>query len=237
MSLKVGLTRELGANGKLLGLLEDEVECFEVPCIMFDTGDDIDKLEAAIPAHDIITITSPQAADVFLNVWMAIGKPAVKVVTVGKGTSKPLIAAGIKPVFEPSDATAVTLARELPAELGTSVLYPSSALADNKLVGGLAERGFKVTRLNTYTTVSAVPSWTPEQLTLAKSMDIVTFASPSAIKNWVSAVGVGAKAVVIGPTSRDAAEKAGFTQVYCPAEDSKGLEPWALLIREIALGF
>jgi uroporphyrinogen-III synthase len=53
----------------------------------------------------------------------------------------------------------------------------------------------QVTRLNTYTTVSAVPSWTPEQLTLAKSMDIVTFASPSAIKNWVSAIGVGAKAV------------------------------------------
>jgi hypothetical protein len=80
--LKVGLTRELGANDKLLALLGG-VECFEVPCIMFDTGEDIDKLQAAIIAHDIITITSPQAAAVFLSAWETVGKPEVKLVTVG----------------------------------------------------------------------------------------------------------------------------------------------------------
>lgn len=143
MSLKVALTRERGANNKLLELLTD-IDCYEIPCIMFDKGNDLEQLDNAIISHDIIIITSPQAALVFLNSWLVMNKPIVKVVTVGQGTSKPLIEAGIIPLFEPSDSTAVTLARELPIELGNTILYPSSALADNKLVDGLQERGFKV---------------------------------------------------------------------------------------------
>jgi uroporphyrinogen-III synthase len=72
------------------------------------------------------------------------GKPKVKLVTVGKGTSKPLQNEGFQILFEPSDATGESLAAELPNDLGNTILYPSSALADNKLVTGLENRGFKV---------------------------------------------------------------------------------------------
>ena len=65
-------------------------------------------------------------------------------------------------------------------------------------------------------------------------MDIVTFASPSAVKIWKEKVGIKAKAVVIGPTSEKAAYNAGFEQVYSPKEGSKGLDPWAKLIIEVA---
>jgi len=232
-SLRVALTREAGANDKLLSLLGEEIDYFEIPCIEFDEGEDLDKLAAAIPEYDIIAITSPQAASVFLNAWEKINKPGVKVVTVGKGTSKPLIDAGITPLFKPSDSTAVTLAQELPTSLGETILYPSSALADNKLVGGLEARNFKVTRLNTYTTVPA--QWTIQQMRLAGIMEVVTFASPSAVKTWASRVGTDAKAVAIGPTSAAAALKAGFLKVYSPAEGSKGIEPWADLIRKVSL--
>lgn len=90
----------------------------------------------------------------------------------------------------------------------------------------------KVKRLNTYTTVPA--SWSNEQLDEAKSVDIVTFASPSAVKTWSERAGTSSVAVVIGPTSQRAAEKAGFTKIFVPSGGSKGLEPWAQLIRDVA---
>jgi uroporphyrinogen-III synthase len=143
-----------------------------------------------------------------------------------------LINKGIIPVFEPSDSTAETLALELPSNLGNTVLYPSSAIAENTLEKGLQSRNFKVTRLNTYNTVPAV--WTSEQEALAKSVDIVTFGSPSAVKTWAEKVGTDFTAVVIGPTSFKSAEKLGYQKVIAPENGSKGIEAWAQAIANAA---
>jgi len=228
--IRIALTREKGTNEKLANLLP-KFECLELPCIMFAPGADSEKLGDEITKHDIITITSPQGAAVLLETWIRIGRPDIKVAAVGKGTAKPLISEGLKPVFEPSDFTAVTLAAELPDKYGDRVLYPTSTLADGKLQLGLEKRGFMVTRLNTYETVPSV--WTEEMIEIAKSVDIVTFASPSAVRIWKERVGTSATAVVIGPTSARAAEKAGFEKVVCP-DGSKGLEIWAMLIADTA---
>jgi len=222
--LVVALTREAGANDKLRNLLPG-ITCVEIPCLAFEEGDDLKDLPAAMKSHDVIVITSPQAATTFLNSWKANEKPPVKIATVGKGTSKPLIAAGINIVFEPSDSTAETLAAELPTSLGTSVLYPSSAIAENTLSNGLESRGFRVTRLNTYNTVPAV--WTKEQQEMARTVDIVTIASPSAAKIWSETAGTNYTVVAIGPTSQNAAEKIGYKQVLCPRGGSQGIEAWA----------
>jgi hypothetical protein len=144
ISAKIALTREYGANDKLAKLLEG-LEVYEIPCIMFDTGEDASKLPNAITNHDLIVITSPQAAKIFLESWKIAGKPEnLKIATVGDGSSKSLIAEGLMPVFEPSDSTARTLAAELPLSLGSTVLYPSSAIAENTLSEGLEKRGFVV---------------------------------------------------------------------------------------------
>ena len=143
-SAKIALTREDGANDKLAKLLEG-LEVYEIPCIMFDAGEDASKLPNAITSHDLIVITSPQAAKTFLESWKIAGKPDnLKIATVGDGSSKSLIAEGLIPVFEPSDSTARTLAAELPLSLGSTVLYPSSAIAENTLSEGLEKRGFVV---------------------------------------------------------------------------------------------
>ena len=142
--VKIALTREEGGNDKLAQLLQGYDVC-EIPCIMFAGGEDSSKLPDAIKVHDVIVITSPQAAKVFLDSWESAGKPDnLKIATVGEGSSKPLRAAGLIPLFEPSDSTALTLAAELPTTLGETVLYPSSAIAENTLVEGLEKRGFKV---------------------------------------------------------------------------------------------
>ena len=68
----------------------------------------------------------------------------MNVAVVGKGTAQPLEAKGIKPFFQPSEFTAVVLAKELPTDRGLNVLYPTSSLADTTLQAGLTERGFNV---------------------------------------------------------------------------------------------
>lgn len=230
--VKVALTREEGVNEKLAVLLHStSIECLELPCIMFGPGADTNRLHEELSQHDIVTVTSPQGAAVLLAAWERAGRPDIKVAAVGKGTSKPLIAQGIKPVFEPSDFTAITLAAELPDKYGLRVLYPTSSIAEDTLQFGLQKRGFQVTRLNTYETVPSI--WSNDMLERAKSVDIVTFASPSAVRVWAQRAGTTAKAVVIGPSSARAAEAAGFTDIISP-EGSKGLEAWAMLIADTA---
>jgi len=236
---RIALTREAGANDKLATLLspvqkQQQWECVEIPCIAFGPGADTPALPTALTNCDVVVLTSPQAANVFLESWRAAGSPAsVRIATVGKGTSKPLVAAGLTPVFEPSDSTAETLAAELPVTLGPRVLYPSSAIAENTLVRGLESRGFTVNRLSTYDTVPAV--WSPAQLELAKSCDVATFASPSTVRVWAERVGTVQQAVVIGPTSAKACRSAGWPEerISCP-EGSKGIEAWAELVKQAA---
>jgi uroporphyrinogen-III synthase len=237
---RIALTREAGANDKLAQLLSSQGrqgpaqwECVEIPCIAFGPGNDTAQLPASLSACDSVVLTSPQAAGVFLDAWLAAGRPDVRLATVGKGTSKPLIAAGLQPAFEPSDSTAETLAAELPVALGPRILYPSSAIAENTLVKGLEARGFSVTRLSSYDTVPA--QWDDRQLSLARSCDIATFASPSTVRVWAERVGTEQQAVVIGPTSAKACRSAGWEEekIKCP-EGSKGLEEWANLVRRIA---
>jgi uroporphyrinogen-III synthase len=226
LSAKVALTREQGSNDQIRALLElKNIDCVEIPCIAFAPGKDISLLASEVQKCDLVVLSSPQAASVFLEYWIQCGKPEIKVATVGKGSSKPLLQAGIKPLFEPSDSTAAAFAAELPIELGPNILYPTSSIAENTMQQGLEDRGFKVKRLNTYETIEA--SWSAENLADAKSADIVAFASPSAVRTWQSRCGTNFVAVTIGPTSAKAA--AQFKEVISP-EGSKGIEAWANII-------
>jgi uroporphyrinogen-III synthase len=69
---------------------------------------------------------------------------------------------------------------------------------------------------------------------LGRQMDIATFASPSAVRNWAARIGVDLPAVTIGPTTAEAAKKAGFKEVYCPDVGSRGVGPWAALVLRVA---
>lgn len=111
-------------------------------------------------AFDWIVITSPEAGSVFLEAWKAAGTPNVKVGVVGTGTAsifdKVMQRDGtLNVAFTPSKATGKVLASELP-RIGNKkcrVLYPASAKASTEIEEGLSNRGFEVTRLNTYSTV------------------------------------------------------------------------------------
>jgi uroporphyrinogen-III synthase len=72
-------------------------------------------------------------------------------------------------------------------------------------------------RLNTYKTVPH-ENWSPESIDAAKSVRVVAFASPSAVRVWARHIGTDAQAAVaMGKTTEEEARKEGFANVYSSA--------------------
>ena len=250
----IALTREEGKNGKLNKALQSNprigpivrdaqsgstIEINEIPCIAHADGPDTENLGRTLSSStfDYIAITSPEAAKVFATAWIDEGRPKLGLVAaVGKATQEALKEFGVDVAFVPSKATAATLVEELPpleaaSNEGrpTSMLYPASAKAQDTLQIGLEERGFTVTRLNTYDTVTA--TWTPDEEELAKSTTVACFASPSAVKAWLKNTAQlncpRALAACIGETSATACREAGWSEEDIFYPEKPGVDGWA----------
>ncbi|PON49563.1 Tetrapyrrole biosynthesis, uroporphyrinogen III synthase [Trema orientale] len=233
---KVVVTRERGKNGKLINALAKHgISCLELPLIQHTKGPDLDRLSTVLSdtAFDWIVITSPEAGSVFLEAWKASGSPNVKIAVVGAGTASIFNEVlqsskqSLNVAFMPSKATGKVLASELPKNGNTkcTVLYPASAKASNEIEEGLSNRGFEVTRLNTYTTA---PVHDVDQMDLERALSapVITVASPSAIRAWVNVIPKPDKwsnsVACIGETTAAAAKSLGLRNVYYPTHP--GLE-------------
>eukprot|EP00268_Persea_americana_P016878 TRINITY_DN18025_c0_g1_i7.p1 TRINITY_DN18025_c0_g1~~TRINITY_DN18025_c0_g1_i7.p1 ORF type:complete len:229 (+),score=48.13 TRINITY_DN18025_c0_g1_i7:56-688(+) len=166
---KVVVTRERGKNGKLINALAKyDIPCLELPLIEHIQGPDRNRLTTVLSdtTFDWIVITSPEAGSVFLDAWKVAGTPNVRIGVVGAGTESVFKEAMRSPerslsvAFSPSKATGKVLASELPkcGNKTCTVLYPASLKAGNEIEEGLSDRGFEVTRLNTYSTVKILNS-------------------------------------------------------------------------------
>jgi len=239
------------------------IEMVDLPCIQHGVGPDYPTLQewaqdlkkTKLKEFDWIIITSPEAAHVFHSAFGSHshekapleGLP-VKVAAVGKATSVALREAGIPVDFVPSIALGENLAEELPWRRKDDedynnkthfndfnrVLYPASVLAKDTVQSGLESRNFSVTRLNVYDTVPA--TMTASNIELAKSVDIATFASPSAVKSWVFNVGqLPKKAICIGKSSAVQCKSMGMPDDAVVYPAAPGLEGWAeCIMRSIA---
>ncbi|PIA46387.1 hypothetical protein AQUCO_01500132v1 [Aquilegia coerulea] len=241
---KVVVTRERGKNAKLIKVLANHaINCLELPLIEHTKGPDLDRLPITLRdiTFDWIVITSPEAGSVFLDAWRAAGSPQVRIGVVGAGTARIFKEAvqsssqALNIAFSPSKATGKVLAMELP-KFGDGickVLYPASTKAGCEIEEGLANRGFEVTRLNTYSTVP-VHDVNTMVLVEALSVPVVAVASPSAVRAWVSllpeAEGWDHAVACIGETTALAAKGHGLKNVYYPT--NPGLEGWVDSIRE-----
>jgi uroporphyrinogen-III synthase len=195
-------------------------------------------LQSAGDTIDWVLITSPASAEVFAQAIRASGGSSVctlpRIASVGTATSSELEKYSIDVAFTPSHATGASLGDELPIEKHRKIriLYPSSAKASNEIEKRLRSRvtELEFIRMNTYDTVEAI--WTSTELEIArKQIDIVTFASPSAVQVWVQRVGNHQAAVCIGETSATAAKQAGFKNVSAP--QSPGLEAWMSTLKAV----
>ena len=240
----------------------------ELPCIAHADGPDYPRLFETLQNYhwDYVAVTSPEAARVLASVWkdcdFAAGATAPSVAAVGKATKAALADAGIEVAFCPSKATAATLVQELPMPplpLGLNqgydddepkpqqqpkVLYPASAKAQTTLQDGLRQRGFAVTRLDTYDTVTAV--WSDNERSMAHQARIACFASPSAVKGWIQNYskddndGISSNAArqvlaaCIGETSAEACRNQGWLEENIFYPDKPGIEGWIEAIHRAA---
>jgi len=168
----------------------------------------------------------------------AAGSPKVQVAVVGAGTARVFDEVlqsedrSLDVAFSPSKAMGKVLASELPKSSRNTckVLYPASAKAGHEIQDGLSERGFDVTRLNTYTTVPVDVE--PLTLNLAISAPVVAVASPSALRAWLNLIpkvdNWNNSIACIGETTGSAAKKLGLKSIYCPT--TPGLEGYAHII-------
>jgi uroporphyrinogen-III synthase len=271
IAIGIALTREQGKNDALALAIQScaelmrenqyavALQTYELPCIQHADGPDYNQLKEILleqatsvetnTFYDYVVITSPEAARVLASVWPwtdttmsgTTTSAPPEVAAVGKATEVALRDAGIDVTFVPTKATAQTLVEELPAlSSKTNVLYPASAKAADVLANGLEERtGFSVLRLDTYDTVPV--QWDATQQEQAQQCQIVCFASPSAIKGWISNMdNIGTNpneyvAACIGETSAAACRKFGWDDnlVFYPKEQP-GMEGWVEAVMEAA---
>jgi uroporphyrinogen-III synthase len=185
---------------------------------------EVDRLLGNLADFDWVVFTSSSGAAYFGIRMKALslklpwdGSP--RVAAVGRQTARALSSIGVEPDFVPSSYTTATLGEELPAEEGDRIMLLRSDIADPKLGGRLAERGFSVTEAAIYRTLPAKgPS--PK----IKDADLIVFASPSAVKSFCSLVAEdelrklrGLTAVCIGPVTELAAKESGFSSTTRPA--------------------
>ncbi|XP_052202078.1 uroporphyrinogen-III synthase, chloroplastic isoform X2 [Diospyros lotus] len=208
----VVVTRERGKNDKLIkALAKHGITCLELPLIEHTKMPDLDRLPSVLNDNtfDWIIITSPEAGRLFLDAWKVAGAPKVKIGVVGSGTAS---------IFEEV---------ELSSKNSIDVTFAPSKEE------GLSNRGFEVTRLNTYTTVP-VHHVDHLLLRLAVSAPVVAVASPSAVRAWVNLISeshVWSNSVAcIGETTALAAKRLGLRNVYYPT--NPGLEGWVDSILE-----
>ncbi|MBX3055345.1 MAG: uroporphyrinogen-III synthase [Anaerolineae bacterium] len=147
------------------------------------------------------------------------------IAVVGSATQQALAEKGVSVDFMPDEFTGEQLAMCLGDVAGRRILLPRARLGRPEIVALLRERGALVDDIALYETVAAVP--TPEALAeLEKGADVLTFTSPSSVRNFVNIVRhtmfwkhrMSALVAVIGPSTAAEAKKYGLQVDIMPRE-------------------
>ncbi len=149
-----------------------------------------------------------------------------RIAAVGKATADRLQNRLRAPDLIPETATGWALAAAMaPHVRGRKVLVPRAADGRPELMEGLVAAGADVTAVTCYRTVPvSAPQVEPlGEAIVDGAVDVVTFASPSAVRSIVA--GLGARAALldrcalaaIGPTTAAALQEAGLRVTVIPA--------------------
>ncbi len=239
--LRVLVTRPRAQAAELVERLTAlGADAIEAPMIRIDPPEDPSALlrAAAEPgAFDWIVFTSVNAVEAFMHALLdgerdvrALKGP--RLCTVGSGTAERLARYGIKVDLVPgefrAEAVLQALASRTPLE-GTRVLLPRADIGREVIVDQLRTAGALVTDVVAYqTTIEDSPrAGDPDvyRMLLEGRIDVVTFASPSAVRNFARIYGAEPAAdllkttvvATIGPVTAEAATQLGIAVTVRPA--------------------
>ncbi len=232
---RVAVTRGAGGEDALSRRLRQlGAEVQEAPAIALAPPASWDPLDAALRAlsgvdwiafasANAVERTVARAAELGID-GAALGRP--RLAAVGRATAERLARLVRPPDLVPAEARGEALAAALaPAVRGRRVLVPRAQEGRPELVDGLARAGAIVTAPPAYRTVGAsAEALAPLAASLAEgALDAVVFASPSAVRSVVTALGPRRALLervvlaAIGPTTAAELRAAGFTTVLQPA--------------------
>ena len=226
---RILVTRPREQAAELVELLEGMgAETIEAPMIRILPPDDYAPLDDACAragTFDWIIFSSTNAVDVFMERLLrtphdlrALG--GVKLCVVGSATAERLRQHGLKVDLTPAEYRAEAVVRAIREAVdvrGLKVLLPRSDIGREVIAHELRKLGAEVTEVVAYRTVVAEPEREGEpdiyRMLLDRSIDVVTFTSASAVRNFVKVVGAEPAADLlrttivasIGPVTAEAA--------------------------------
>jgi uroporphyrinogen III methyltransferase / synthase len=239
---RVLVTRPREQSGDFIDLLESlGAEAIEAPLIRILPPDDYTALDdacAGVERFAWIVFSSSNSVDAFMARLTASGLDlralkGVKVCAVGTVTAGRLRAAGLRVDLIPREFRAEGVVEAIAEACnlhGTRVLFPRSDIGREVVAEELRRRGADVTEVVAYRTVVVDPERDGEpdvyRMLLERRIDVVTFSSPSAVRNFVKVFGEEPSAdllrttivACIGPVTAEAAMQHNIPTTIVPPE-------------------
>jgi uroporphyrinogen-III synthase len=228
------VTRAAGQSASLVELLRARgADVVEVPLLQIGPPADPRPFRDAMRAiedYDWLLLTSANAASAVADTGARLPK-TLRVASSGPATTAvarslfpdiPISAQATSRFGSPGLAQALLLVKLS----GSRMLLPVSDRSPAAIAQTLRKRGAAVDVVVAYRTVVAETAGPELRAVLDRGVDVVTFASPSAVEAFVLLRGVprDVPAVVIGPTTAGAARSAGlFVAETAEPETTEGL--------------
>jgi len=237
---RVLVTRPREQAVELVERLEEMgADAIEAPMIRIEPPEDYAPLDAAcarITEFDWIVFSSGNAVDAFLDRLLAgpldlRALRGVRLCVVGSATAERLTRRGLKVDLTPAEfrAEAVARAMEETGDLrGLRVLMPHADIGREVIADALRSQGAEVTEVVAYRTVAVEAEREGEpdvyRMLLEHRIDVVTFTSASAVRNFVRLLGAEPAADLlhntivasIGPVTAEAAAQYNIKTTIVP---------------------
>jgi uroporphyrinogen-III synthase len=198
----------------------------ELPIIAIAPPNDFAQLDGAIRRlneFDWVVFTSVHGVEYFLNRMSTLGisfdlLKSRKVAAIGPATARALVDAGKFPDYIPAQFLSMRIVEGMGDLKGKRVLLPRADIASAVLPGTLRDKGAVTDEVVAYRTVL------PGELTaeavrsvFREAVDLVTFTSPSTVRNLSRVLGENelvdvlrrTKVACIGPVTAEAAKELG----------------------------
>ena len=237
---RIVVTRSREQATELIDMLEERgAEAIPAHAIRITAPEDPGPLEEACRtagSFDWIIFASANAVDYFMRRLLANGDVrdlhGVRLCTVGPSTASRLQRYGIRVDLTPAEFRADALIEALKASgtlKGQRILLPRADIARDRLADELREAGAEVVDVVAYRTIPGSGERDGEydvyRMLLDRQIDAITFASASAVRNFVTMIGQDQAADLlkstvvasIGPVTAEAAQQLGIHTSVMPA--------------------
>jgi uroporphyrinogen III methyltransferase/synthase len=239
---RILVTRPKPQASELVDRLEAMgAQAIEAPMIRIAPPEDyapLDNACARAGAFDWIVFSSANAVDAFVERLLEGPQDlrclnGVKLCAVGPATAERLARHGLKVDLTPPDYRAEAVVGALSERTrveGLKVLLPRADIGRDVIADDLRKQGADLTEVIAYRTIVAEPEREGEpdiyRMLLERRIDVVTFTSASAVRNFVRLLGPEPAADLlrttvvasIGPVTAEAASQSGIQTTVMPSQ-------------------